>query len=104
MGDDAKKPSAVALNRGNWVPWFDCCRMLLLYMMLPEQLTMEFFGEGTRTFSSMNVFYSVIVGLCGWCNFAHDEYYTGLGKKPALDIVQQFPRCCHQHHCGPPRA
>ena len=51
---------------------------------------MEFFGEGARTFSSMNVFYSVIVGLVvGGAISYMTEYYTGLGKKPVLDIVQQ---------------
>ena len=58
--------------------------------MLPAELSMGFFGEGIRTFSSMNVFYSVIVGLVvGGAISYMTEYYTGLGKKPVLDIVQQ---------------
>ena len=40
-------------------------------------------------FASMNVFYAVLVGLgvgggISWMT----EYYTGLGKKPVLDIVR----------------
>ncbi len=58
--------------------------------MLPSQLSMDFFGEGTRTFSSMNVFYAVLVGLIvGGAISWMTEYYTGLGKKPVMDIVQK---------------
>ena len=58
--------------------------------MLPDQLTMEFFGEGSRTFGSIQVFYAVLVGLVvGGAISYMTEYYTGLGKKPVLDIVQK---------------
>ena len=93
VGDDAKEAQVqAALNRGNWgsIILTAVACFFLVDMMLPEQLTMEFFGEGARTFSSMNVFYSVIVGLVvGGAISYMTEYYTGLGKKPVLDIVQQ---------------
>jgi len=93
VGNDAKEAQVqAALNRGNWgsIILTAIACYFLVDMMLPEQLTMEFFGEGTRTFSSMNVFYSVIVGLVvGGAISYMTEYYTGLGKKPVLDIVQQ---------------
>ena len=93
VGDDAKEAQVqAALNRGNWgsIILTAIACYFLVDMMLPEQLSMEFFGEGTRTFSSMNVFYSVIVGLVvGGAISYMTEYYTGLGKKPVLDIVQQ---------------
>jgi K(+)-stimulated pyrophosphate-energized sodium pump len=93
VGDDAKEAQVqAALNRGNWgsIILTAIACYFLVDMMLPEQLTMEFFGEGARTFSSMNVFYSVIVGLVvGGAISYMTEYYTGLGKKPVLDIVQQ---------------
>ncbi|MBF50068.1 MAG: sodium-translocating pyrophosphatase [Crocinitomicaceae bacterium] len=93
VGDDAKEAQVqAALNRGNWgsIILTAIACFFLVDMMLPEQLSMEFFGEGTRTFSSMNVFYSVIVGLVvGGAISYMTEYYTGLGKKPVLDIVRQ---------------
>ena len=93
VGDNAKEAQVqAALNRGNWgsIILTAIACYFLVDMMLPEQLSMEFFGEGTRTFSSMNVFYSVIVGLVvGGAISYMTEYYTGLGKKPVLDIVRQ---------------
>ncbi|MDA0939836.1 MAG: sodium-translocating pyrophosphatase, partial [Bacteroidetes bacterium] len=93
VGDDAKEAQVqAALNRGNWgsIILTAIACYFLVDIMLPAELTMEFFGEGDRTFSSMNVFYSVIVGLVvGGAISYMTEYYTGLGKKPVLDIVQQ---------------
>jgi K(+)-stimulated pyrophosphate-energized sodium pump len=58
--------------------------------MLPETLTMNFFGEGDLQVASMNVFYAVLVGLfVGGAISYFTEYYTGLGKKPVLAIVQK---------------
>ena len=80
-----------ALNKGNWgsiLLTAVACYFLIIWM-LPPELKMSFFGEGIKTFTSTNVFYSVIVGLIvgggiSWMT----EYYTGLGKKPVLDIVR----------------
>ena len=91
---DGAKESEVqaALNKGNWgsIILTAIACFFLIDMMLPETLQMDFFGEGTRTFGSMNVFYSVIVGLVvGGVISYMTEYYTGLGKKPVLGIVQK---------------
>lgn len=81
-----------ALNVGNWVSIAlvaVSCFFLVKYM-LPEQLTMEFYGEGAKTIDSLNVFYATLVGLfVGAVISSVTEYYTGLGKKPILAIVQK---------------
>lgn len=81
-----------ALNMGNWssiVMTAVACYFLIEWM-LPGELTMEFFGEANRTFDSINVFYAVLVGLTVGAAISYmTEYYTGLGKKPILDIVQK---------------
>jgi len=91
--NDAKEDEVMrALNKGNWLSIAlvaITCYFLVNYM-LPETITMEFFGEGTRDISSMNVFYATLTGLVvGWLISSITEYYTGLGKKPVLEIVQK---------------
>ncbi len=62
----------------------------LVTWMLPETMQMNFFGEGLQEISSMRVFYATLVGLVvGAVISSVTEYYTGLGKKPILKIVQQ---------------
>ena len=80
-----------ALNRGNWVSIIlvAISSFFLVTWMLPETMQMEFFGEGLQQISSMRVFYATLVGLVvGGVISAVTEYYTGLGKKPVLSIVQ----------------
>ena len=81
-----------ALNRGNWASIIltgVVCYPLTQWM-LPDQMTMVFFGKGAVIVSSVNVFSAMIVGLVvGALISAITEYYTGLGKKPILDIVRQ---------------
>lgn len=62
----------------------------LIDWMLPETIVgMKFFGEGTRDILSRHVFYATLVGLTvGYLISAFTEYYTALGKKPVLSIVQ----------------
>ena len=81
-----------ALNIGNWVSIvltaISC--YVLVKFMLPETMKMEFFGEGLKDISSMRVFYATIVGLVvGGVISSVTEYYTGLGTKPVLAIVQK---------------
>ncbi|EAQ40741.1 sodium-translocating pyrophosphatase [Polaribacter sp. MED152] len=81
-----------ALNKGNWTSivlvGLSCYG--LVTWMLPETMTMEFFGEGLQEISSMRVFYATLVGLVvGAVISSVTEYYTGLGKSPILKIVQQ---------------
>lgn len=81
-----------ALNIGNWVSILltaTAC-YFLVNMMLPATMQMEFFGEGIKEISSMRVFYATIVGLIvGGVISSVTEYYTGLGTKPVLAIVQK---------------
>ena len=91
--DDAKEAQVQgALNKGNWVSIvltaISC--FFLVKFMLPEVMTMEFYGEGLKEISSMRVFYATIVGLIvGGAISSVTEYYTGLGTKPVLAIVQK---------------
>tara|TARA_Y100000588_G_scaffold391884_1_gene501893 strand:- start:16580 stop:19108 length:2529 start_codon:yes stop_codon:yes gene_type:complete len=79
-----------ALDTGNWIAivitlvasWF------LIDWMLPETMSMNFFGEGAKEISSMNVFWSALIGLAvggliSWVT----AYYTSMGKDPVNDIV-----------------
>tara|TARA_B100000683_G_C12503666_1_gene558363 strand:- start:391 stop:2688 length:2298 start_codon:yes stop_codon:yes gene_type:complete len=81
-----------ALNIGNWtsILLVAVACFGLVQWMLPETMQMSFFGEGTKEISSMRVFYASLVGLIvGAAISSFTEYYTGLGKKPILKIVQQ---------------
>lgn len=80
-----------ALNMGNWgsiiltaiACWF------LIDMLLPETMQMSLFGEGIVEITSLRVFGAVIVGLVvGGAISYMTEYYTGLGKKPVMSIIQ----------------
>ena len=89
--NDAKEAQVQkALDTGNWVSiiitliasWF------LIQFMLPAEMSMNFFGEGAKTISSTNVFWSSLIGLAvggliSWVT----AYYTSMGKAPVNDIV-----------------
>jgi K(+)-stimulated pyrophosphate-energized sodium pump len=82
-----------ALNIGNWVSIAlvgVACFALCMYM-LPETMQMNFFGEAELiNVTSLDVFFACLVGLVvGALISSFTEYYTGLGKKPILNIVQQ---------------
>lgn len=91
--NDAKEAQVMgALNIGNWVSIVlvavSC--FVLVKWMLPGTMNMSFFGEGLQEISSIRVFYATLVGLVvGAVISSVTEYYTGLGKKPILKIVQQ---------------
>jgi len=80
-----------ALNKGNWtaiILTIVACWFLIQYM-LPETINMKFFGEGYKEIARNNVFFATLVGLAvGGLISAFTEYYTGLGKKPVLNIVK----------------
>ena len=94
--NDAKEAQVMgALNVGNWtsiVLVAVACFGLISYI-LPSEISMVFFGENGGdpiTISSIRVFYATLVGLfVGGVISAVTEYYTGLGKKPILEIVQK---------------
>ena len=90
--NDAKETQVQnALNLGNYVSLgltVIICYFLIDWM-LPKTITMNFFGEGMKEIPSMNVFYATLVGLAvGWLISAFTEFYTALGKKPVMNIVQ----------------
>tara|TARA_B100001094_G_scaffold324062_1_gene376022 strand:- start:155 stop:2572 length:2418 start_codon:yes stop_codon:yes gene_type:complete len=91
--NDAKEDEVMgALNIGNWtsIGLVAVVCYVLCSWMLPETMKMEFFGEGLKDISSMSVFFATLVGLVvGAVISSVTEYYTGLGKKPILKIVQQ---------------
>ncbi|MCC1483856.1 sodium-translocating pyrophosphatase [Winogradskyella immobilis] len=91
--NDAKEAQVMgALNIGNWtsIVLVAISCFALVTWMLPETMQMNFFGEGLVEISSMRVFYATLVGLTvGAVISSVTEYYTGLGKKPILNIVQQ---------------
>ena len=89
--NEAKEDEVMsALNKGNITSIIlvaISCYFFIDYM-LPEIMVMEFFDP--ISFTSMDVFYATLVGLIvgGLISYV-TEYYTGLGKKPILKIVQQ---------------
>jgi K(+)-stimulated pyrophosphate-energized sodium pump len=91
--NDAKEAEVQkALNIGNWtsIGLVAVACYVLVKWMLPDTMNMDFFGEGVKEISSMRVFYATLVGLVvGAAISSFTEYYTGLGKKPILKIVQQ---------------
>src|SRR6056300_1654852 len=90
--NDAKESQVQkALDTGNWAAialtlvasWF------LIDWMLPATLQMNFFGEGIKDIPSINVFYSACIGLAVGALISFvTAYYTSLGKKPVMDIVE----------------
>ncbi|MEZ4858374.1 MAG: sodium-translocating pyrophosphatase, partial [Flavobacteriaceae bacterium] len=80
-----------ALDTGNWfaIGLTLIASYFLIDWMLPQTMTMNFFGEGMREVASINVFYAACIGLAvGALISLVTAYYTSLGKKPVLDIVQ----------------
>ncbi len=81
-----------ALNLGNWasIVLTGIACYPIIHWMLPETMTMNFFGSGPRSVSNTYVFYAVVIGLSvGALISAITEYYTGMGKKPVESIVRQ---------------
>ncbi|MDA9308042.1 sodium-translocating pyrophosphatase [Flavobacteriaceae bacterium] len=94
--NDAKESQVMgALNKGNWFSILlvaVSCYFLCTWM-LPESMKMNFFETGgnvLKDITAMRVFYATLVGLVvGAVISSVTEYYTGLGKKPILNIVQK---------------
>lgn len=97
VSDKDANESAVqkALNIGNWASIILTlvASYFIIQWMLPAEMTMNIFDEGKftpATITSMDVFFAVIIGLIvGAVISSITEYYTGLGKKPVVDIVKQ---------------
>ena len=93
ISDNNAKEAKVqaALDLGNWASIIITliASYFLIDWMLPETLTMNFFGEGNKAIPSLNVFWAACIGLAvGALISMVTAYYTSLGKKPVLDIVQ----------------
>ncbi|MGG8495272.1 sodium-translocating pyrophosphatase [Tenacibaculum sp. TC6] len=91
--DNSAKEAQVqkALDTGNWVSIILTlvASFFLIKWMLPETMQMSFFGEGIKNVSSINVFIAACIGLAvGALISMVTSYYTSLGKKPVLEIVQ----------------
>lgn len=84
-----------ALNRGNWISIILSlvASYFLIMWMLPTNISMKVFNAGefsVATTTSMNVFYAVIIGMFVGAAISYiTEFYTGLGKKPVMAIVQK---------------
>jgi K(+)-stimulated pyrophosphate-energized sodium pump len=94
--NDAKESEVMAaLNKGNWfsIALVAVSCYGLVTWMLPVTMKMNFFETGEnvlKDISAMRVFYATIVGLIvGAVISSVTEYYTGLGKKPILNIVEK---------------
>lgn len=81
-----------ALDAGNWgaIILTLIAAYFLIDWMLPETMQMRFFGEkALRNIPSMNVFWSACIGLAvGALISVVTAYYTSLGKKPVMSIVE----------------
>ena len=94
--NDAKAAEVMgALNKGNWfsIAFVAISCYFLVDWMLPATMKINFFeaeGNVLKDISSLRVFGATIVGLIvGGGISAVTEYYTGLGKKPILNIVEK---------------
>ncbi|MBD3749435.1 MAG: sodium-translocating pyrophosphatase [Sphingobacteriales bacterium] len=84
---DEKSNVQTALNLGNWssIAITAIASFFVVSWMLPETLMLRGYE-----FSSINVFYAIIVGLVvGTIMSVVTEYYTAMGKGPVDSIVQQ---------------
>ena len=90
--NDAKESKVQAsLDMGNWAAIIITliASYFLIEWMLPQTLNMKFFGEGYKSISSLSVFWSACIGLAvGALISVVTAYYTSLGKKPVMDIVE----------------
>eukprot|EP01090_Pellita_catalonica_P018778 TRINITY_DN6171_c0_g1_i2.p1 TRINITY_DN6171_c0_g1~~TRINITY_DN6171_c0_g1_i2.p1 ORF type:complete len:535 (+),score=127.62 TRINITY_DN6171_c0_g1_i2:29-1633(+) len=91
--DNSAKEAQVqkALDTGNWVAIILTliASFFLIKWMLPQTMQMKFFGEGFKEIAAINVFWAACIGLAvGALISMVTAYYTSLGKKPVLAIVQ----------------
>ncbi len=84
---DDKSSVQNALNLGNWASMAITvvASYFIVMWMLPETLSMRGYN-----FTSLNVFYAILVGtIVGAIMSIVTEYYTAMGKAPVLSIIQQ---------------
>jgi K(+)-stimulated pyrophosphate-energized sodium pump len=76
-----------ALNMGNWgsIVLTGIVGYFLCMYILPETMVLR-----NTTFSNMDVFYAILIGLAvGTLMSMITEYYTAMGKRPVMSIVRQ---------------
>jgi K(+)-stimulated pyrophosphate-energized sodium pump len=76
-----------ALNMGNWgsIVLTAIAAYFMCDYILPESMALRGFD-----FTSMDVFYAIIIGLVvGTLMSIITEYYTAMGKRPVMSIVRQ---------------
>jgi K(+)-stimulated pyrophosphate-energized sodium pump len=84
-----------SLNVGNWISILLSlgASYFLINAMLPATMTISVFDAGefsTRETTSMNVFWAVLIGMFVGTAISYiTEFYTGMGKRPVLGIVQK---------------
>ncbi|MFW0717154.1 sodium-translocating pyrophosphatase [Pedobacter sp. N23S346] len=84
---DDKSNVQTALNLGNWssIIITAIASFFIVKWMLPETLSLRGYA-----FTSINVFYAIIVGLVvGTIMSIVTEYFTAMGKGPVNSIIQQ---------------
>jgi len=84
---DDKSNVQTALNLGNWssIIITAIASFFIVKWMLPETLSLRGYA-----FTSINVFYAIIVGLVvGTIMSVVTEYFTAMGKGPVNSIIQQ---------------
>ena len=85
--DGENKDVQAALNLGNWVSIIltGIAAAGLIYWMLPPSMTLR-----GVTFTPLGVLLAVVVGLVvGALMSMITEYYTAMGKRPVLSIIQK---------------
>ncbi len=94
VNEDGASESTVqkALNIGNWlsIVLTGVAAYFVINWMLPETMTMTFFGDDTASEVTPNhVFGAVVVGLAvGALISLITEYYTAIGKGPVNSIIR----------------
>lgn len=90
ISDSAGVNTAVvqrALNMGNWgsIILTAVSSYFLCIWLLPDSMTLRGF-----TFSNLDVFYAILIGLVvGTLMSIITEYYTAIGKRPVTSIIRQ---------------
>ncbi|MBI2722005.1 MAG: sodium-translocating pyrophosphatase [Bacteroidetes bacterium] len=84
---DDKSNVQNALNMGNWSSMIltVIASHFVVHWMLPDTMSLRGYE-----FPKMNVFFAIVVGtIVGAIMSIVTEYYTAMGKKPVLSIIQQ---------------
>lgn len=84
-----------ALNNGNWASILLSLvgSYFLIQICLPADMSISVFNAGEfsiTTTTSMNVFWATLIGMFVGAAISYiTEYFTGMGNKPVLGIVQK---------------